>query len=89
MALHAAKKALTDACIDGRPLPPRHARVNGDISDLFFNTDVSAAFSGDTESGYDAAKLEQEAMQFLASLGRLGVDVPTVDDLIADFHGRI
>jgi hypothetical protein len=76
--------------ISTRPISaPR--TINGDVSDLFFNTELDSARVYDHRghfTGWDATRLEQEAMQFLASLGRLGVDTPTVDDLIADFHGR-
>lgn len=65
--------------------------IDGDVSDLFFNTELDCARVYDARghfTGWDVTRLEQEAMQFLASLGRLGVDTPTVDDLIADFHRR-
>ncbi len=66
--------------------------INGDISDLWFNHDNSAAWiEGDKgECGeWDETLLRVEATWFLASLKRLGVSVPTVDDLIADFYNRI
>jgi hypothetical protein len=66
--------------------------VNADISDLFFNTDVSHAVVNDKDGqfvdwNHDA--LREEAETFLASLDRLGVAVPTADELIQDFHNRV
>lgn len=68
----------------------RH-HVDGNISDLFFNTDVSGAANHDKDGmfiGWDDAKLREEATLFLGCLERLNVAVPAVDDLIADFHAR-
>jgi hypothetical protein len=42
-----------------------------------------------TFRGYNEAKLREAAEMTLGSLSRLGVTVPTVDDLIADFYGRL
>lgn len=66
-------------------------RVNGDISDLFFNTEHNAAeYNGQRQfTGYNEPKLREAAEMTLGSLARLGVDVPSVDELIADFYGRI
>lgn len=67
-------------------------QVNGNISDLFFNTDVSAAAQHDLNgkfTGWDHDKLCAEAQMFLDCLQRLGVDAPPIDDLIADFHKRV
>lgn len=66
--------------------------INGNISDLFFNTDVSGAAEHDASgqfTGYDDAKLREEARLFLNCLIRLDVEVPTADDLIADFYARV
>lgn len=66
--------------------------ANTDISDLFFNTDLSVAELRDANqqfTGYDNAKLEEEARLFLACLDRLGVTIPTVEELLADFRLRL
>lgn len=68
------------------------ARINGDISDLFFNTDLDTARTYDDKkqfAGFDEKKLYDEAMAFLGCLTRLGVDTPTADDLIADLYRRL
>jgi len=67
------------------------AFIDGNVSDLFFNTDVTVAATHDHTghfTGYDDAKLREEADLFLKCLDRLGVTVPTADDLIADFLAR-
>lgn len=64
-------------------------RVDGNISDLFFNTEHHAAHDSDDGQFLDHDQLEQEATDFLAALERLGVVVPTVDELIEDFHNRL
>lgn len=66
-------------------------RVDANISDLFFNTQHDAATHdrNDQFAGYDEEKLESAASDVLGSLRRLGVPVPSVDDLIADFYGRL
>lgn len=57
-------------------------RVNADISDLFFNTIHDGAVEHEP--------LREEAKIFLASLERLGVTpLPSIDDLTADFYGRV
>lgn len=66
--------------------------INQNISDLFFNTDLSGAAKEDAQGkfdGYDEVKLLDEAMMFLGSLSRLGVDIPTSEDLIDDFYKRL
>lgn len=65
--------------------------VDQNISDLFFNTDVSDAVVNDNNgnfASYDIAKLRNEAEMFLNCLYRLGVSIPSVDDLLADFDRR-
>lgn len=66
-------------------------RVDTDISDLFFNHDLSECklFNKGVFEGYDEDKLRQEAELFLASLSRLGVHTPSSDALIRDFYDRI
>lgn len=66
--------------------------INGDISDLFFNRDFEHCRINNAQGNFvdwDGGKLHTEAEEFLASLGRLGVDVPRVADLIANFKNRI
>jgi len=58
------------------------ARVDGNISDLFFNTEH---VFGDGEY----PELKQEAEDFLDCLDRLGVSIPTTGDLITDFMDRL
>ena len=65
--------------------------IDGNISDLFFNTDVNVAAEHDLHgnfTGYNETKLRNEAEMFLACLDRLNVAIPTIDELLADFHGR-
>lgn len=67
-------------------------RVDQNISDLFFNTDISDAVLKDEKgqfAGYDQWALKNEADVFLACLDRLGVAAPTSDELLADFYARI
>lgn len=67
-------------------------RVDPNISDLFFNTDLSSTTLKDGRghfAGYDEEKLKTEAQLFLSALDRLGVATPSVEDLIADYYGRI
>lgn len=66
--------------------------VNQNISDLFFNTDLSGAAEHDAHgqfTGWEVVKLQDEAEMFLNCLQRLGVTVPTADELIADFRARV
>ncbi len=58
------------------------SRVDGNISDLFFNTEH---VFGDG----DYPELQQEAQDFLDCLDRLGVATPNAGDLIADFMNRL
>lgn len=65
--------------------------VDGDISDLFFNTNVSSAaiYEQDEFRGYDHPKMLEEAVTFLRCLGRLGVIVPAAEELVQDFYKRV
>lgn len=63
-------------------------RVNGNISDLFFNTDHHFRAGDKTEAGHHD-NLPEEAQDFLDCLDRLGVPVPTSQELIADFYNRL
>ena len=66
--------------------------VDPSISDLFFNTDLSNANLTDKDGqfiGFDLPQLRAEAYHFLACLSRLGVAVPTVEELVSDFLERI
>lgn len=66
--------------------------IDQNISDLFFNTDLSDAVMQDEKGmfvGYDETKLQDEALMFLGSLTRLNIDVPTSDDLIENFYSRL
>lgn len=63
-------------------------RVNGNISDLFFNTEHGAIYDEDGNFE-DYACLEEEAKEFLDCLDRLGVATPTIEELIEDFENRL
>ena len=66
--------------------------IDANISDLFFNSDLEATRRLDRDGnflGYDDEALRAEAECFLAYLARLGVSVPSVDDLVADFYARV
>jgi len=69
------------------------AKVDANISDLFFNTDVSRARKLDRKGhfeGWDESILLQEADDMLRCLERLGVpNLPTAIQLIEDFQARI
>jgi hypothetical protein len=63
-------------------------KVEGNISDLFFNTEHGVKY--DEDGNFEEfASLEEEAKDFLDALDRLGVSTPTVAELIEDFHNRI
>lgn len=66
------------------------SKVNGNISDLFFNTEHHYA-PPPKKSGVGGTypELESEAKDFLACLGALGVTTPTVEELVADFYARL
>lgn len=59
-------------------------RVNGDISDIFFNMD-----HGRDEDTGERPNLADNAQLLTKGLERLGVSAPTVGDLIQDFYNRI
>ncbi|MCA6108137.1 hypothetical protein [Bradyrhizobium cenepequi] len=66
--------------------------IDANISDLFFTRELdhcTITNSRGQYQGYDRPKLESEADLFLSSLSRLGVDVPSRDDLLADFFHRL
>lgn len=72
------------------PLVPART-VDPDISDLFFNRDFSSCelLEDGVWVGYKDEELREEARIFLGNLSRLNVAVPTVDELLADFHARV
>lgn len=72
-------------------IEPRPGRFSGDISDLWFGHDVEncRVIARGAFEGWDERKLKEEAKLFLAALSRLGVEVPTVEELIADFYNRL
>jgi hypothetical protein len=70
--------------------------VNTDISDLFFNRDLDEAEIRDVTDGkrqfvgWNSLVLADEARTMLGNLERLGVtDLPTAENLVEDFLGRI
>ncbi len=66
--------------------------INGDISDLFFNHDhgdISVMNDQNQFDHYDDDKLRESARDFIGYLKRLNVAAPSVDDLVADFYGRV
>lgn len=67
--------------------------VNINISDLFFNHDFETVITrGDQDVflGYDPERLVAEAGTFLGHLDRLGVaELPSAEELVADFRGRV
>ena len=63
-------------------------KVDGNISDLFFNTEHGVMY--DVDGNFEEfTSLEEEAKDFLACLDHLGVATPTVEELIEDFNNRI
>lgn len=65
--------------------------INPHISDLFFNSDVSETKMADINGqfmGYNEDELARVATDFLTSLSALGVNAPTLDELLEDFHSR-
>jgi hypothetical protein len=75
------------------PVDQLRVDVDANISDLFFNSDLSLAKVHDRDGGfvgYDDEALRCEAKLFLEYLARLTVGgVPSVDDLVADFYERV
>ena len=66
--------------------------VNTDISDLFFNYDLTEAkvyHQNGVFSHFNEDKLFEIAKEFLNSLRRLGIECPTARQLIDDFFERI
>lgn len=73
--------------------------VNAHISDLFFNSDLEDCkdfdYSGIGQkcfAGFDDDKLREEAEFFLRHIDAIvhgSIPVPTVDELLADFHNRL
>jgi hypothetical protein len=69
-----------------------HGDVDQNISDLFFNTDMSDAEIKDEKNQFvdwDQNKMREEARLFLGCLERLNVAVPSVDALVEDFYKRV
>jgi len=67
-------------------------RIDGNISDLFFNLDLEATVVKDANGKFvcfDDDKLRAEAGWFIECLDRLNVAVPSIDELIADFYARV
>jgi hypothetical protein len=69
------------------------ATVDDNISDLFFNTEIPAACITSDAKGqfieYDHAGMMEHARTFLGCLERLNVTVPTPEELMSDFYGRV
>lgn len=66
--------------------------IDGNISDLFFNTDCDDAkvIEGGKFVRFDEDKLRESAVMFLGCLNRLGVQfLPTPRALVADFLRRV
>lgn len=66
-------------------------RIDTNISDLFFNTDLSdtRVMENGQFARYDEGKMRTEAELFLGCLERLGVPVPSPEDLVADYYARV
>lgn len=67
-------------------------RIDGNISDLFFNHDhgdISVMNEDSQFDHYDDDKLRASALDFIGYLERLNVATPSVDDLVADFYARV
>lgn len=61
--------------------------VNTHISDLFFNTDHGDAIGHDDLNRQ--LILEVTAEEFISSMVELGIECPTVEELVADFINRL
>ena len=66
-------------------------RINHNISDLFFSRDFrdAAVMSKGVFIGWNEEKLAEHADMTLSNIKGLGVDVPTIPELIADFYERV
>ena len=67
-------------------------KVDGNISDLFFNTDVSRARRLDKRGhfeNFDRHILIEEAQAMLDCLARLGLETPSASALADDFLARV
>lgn len=60
-------------------------RVHTALSDIFFNSH----HEGDGDGDGTHTNLHQEASDLIESLQSLGVDTPTVEELIGDFIDRL
>lgn len=70
----------------------QHGSIDIDVSDLFFNHDLTDAIERENGQivGWNMEKLREEAETFLGSVERLAPGkAPTVDHLIADFFARM
>jgi hypothetical protein len=63
------------------------APINVAVSDLFFNHDNARA--RDEDGGWIEAELRQEAQMFLDTLAIIWEHDCSVEDLLADFFGRM
>lgn len=63
-------------------------RVNGDISDIFFNMDHKPVLEEDTET-LVYMDLHDNAVLLHKALQSFGVDCPDEEALIADFYKRL
>lgn len=67
-------------------------RVDANISDLFFNTDISDARLLDAKGnfvGFNEEAMLGVAEDTLGCLSRLGVAVPSPRELVDDFYKRV
>ena len=62
-------------------------KVNGDVSDIFFNMDHRPEF--DDKGNGDYMDLKDNAELLSGALRRMGAADYTPDELIADFYARI
>ena len=67
--------------------------INANISDLFFNRDLSACKVYDRAGvfiGWDNEALEEEAKTMLSNFEGLGIiSLPTAESVVVDFHERV
>lgn len=67
-------------------------KVNRDIGELFANMDLTEcrSWAGDNAGGTTSDMcMRDKAEWFVAKLAAIGVTPPEVDDLLADFYGRV